>query len=109
MAAGIQVRCQDARDLVTNRALARRWLAEKLEHHTHGADSKIGRRVTKIRKQKQKQRARQRAKAESSVDGVTQDSEYDMSEPESGEESEGSDHDDEQQSQQNPMAMKPPD
>jgi hypothetical protein len=63
VAAGIaiaQVQCQDARDLVTNRALARKWLAEKVEHHLKGADSKIGRRVTKIQKKKAKSRSRAR-------------------------------------------------
>jgi hypothetical protein len=54
------VQCQDARDLVTNRALARKWLAEKVEHHLKGADSKIGRRVTKIQKKKAKSRSRAR-------------------------------------------------
>eukprot|EP00953_Heterococcus_sp_UTEX-ZZ885_P018427 10293-Heterococcus_DN1.PRE.1 len=60
IATGIQVQCQDARDLVTNRALARKWLAEKVEHHLKGAESKIGRRVTKIQKKKAKSRSRAR-------------------------------------------------
>ena len=58
---GIFVQTQDQRDLPSNRKIARRLLKEKLDMAQNGDDSKIGRRVARIRRRKSK--AAQRAKA----------------------------------------------
>ncbi|KAG5186642.1 RF-1 domain-containing protein [Tribonema minus] len=70
---GIQVQCQDARDLISNRAIARKMLAEKVEFHLRGKDSRIGRRVSRVQKQKAKSRSRSR-KAQQLRDGVGEES-----------------------------------
>jgi protein subunit release factor B len=49
---GISVDCQDARDLTTNRKLARKWLADKVDLALHGDNSKLGKKFEKIRKRK---------------------------------------------------------
>ena len=49
---GISVSCQDARDLSTNRKIARKTLIDKLDLHFNGSDSKLGIAHEKIRKKK---------------------------------------------------------
>lgn len=49
---GIQVSCQEARDLSTNRKIARKLLIDKLDLLFNGADSKLGKAQEKIRKRK---------------------------------------------------------
>jgi protein subunit release factor B len=51
---GISVQCQDARDLTTNRKIARKLLRDKIDLATNGKDSKLGKRHAKISKQKDK-------------------------------------------------------
>ena len=50
---GIKVSCHDARDLSTNRKIARKMLIEKLDQHYNGANSRIEQEFEKIRKRKQ--------------------------------------------------------
>ena len=47
---GITIACQEARDLTTNRKLARKRLCEKLDFLINGDDSKISRKINKIKK-----------------------------------------------------------
>lgn len=49
---GVKVSCQDARDLSTNRKIARKLLVEKLDVFFNGKDSKLGQEQDKIRKRK---------------------------------------------------------
>ena len=49
---GISVQCQEARDLTSNRKHARKLLKDKIDFEMNGAESKLGRRHEKIRKQK---------------------------------------------------------
>jgi peptide chain release factor len=49
---GITVHCQEARDLTTNRKIARKLLRDKLDLEMHGAESKLGKRREKLKKQK---------------------------------------------------------
>jgi protein subunit release factor B len=49
---GIAVQCQEARDLTTNRKIARKLLKDKVDHSINGADSKLGKKYEKIRKRK---------------------------------------------------------
>jgi protein subunit release factor B len=51
---GISVQCQDARDLTTNRKIARKLLRDKVDLAANGKDSKLGMRHAKITKQKDK-------------------------------------------------------
>ena len=59
---GLEVVCQEARDLSTNRKLARRLLKEKLDFMANGMDSKMGKEISKKRKSKSKSASRTRAK-----------------------------------------------
>jgi hypothetical protein len=59
---GVMVSCQDGRSLVANRAIARKLLEKKVEYETFGADSRIGKSITKKQKQKQQNRRRARLK-----------------------------------------------
>ena len=47
---GIYVKVHDSRDLIINRHIAMKRLETKVEHFIYGEDSKIGRRIEKIRK-----------------------------------------------------------
>jgi protein subunit release factor B len=49
---GILVQCQDARDLTTNRKIARKLLRDKVDLSINGAESKLGKKYEKIRKRK---------------------------------------------------------
>lgn len=49
---GIIVQCQETRELQANRKIARRILREKLEYIALGDDSKIGKKIAKIKKRK---------------------------------------------------------
>ena len=60
---GLKVEVQQSRKLADNRGIARKLLRDKLDHLHHGEDSKMGRRVAKIQRQKSKRRKRARAKA----------------------------------------------
>jgi protein subunit release factor B len=59
---GIKVSTQQERDLHANRKIARRLLKEKLDTIVNGDDSKIGRRVARIRRRKAQRSARARKK-----------------------------------------------
>ena len=56
---GMRVHCQEARDLTTNRRIARKLLERKLDVLFNGPDSYLGRKFDKIRKRKAKARRRQ--------------------------------------------------
>lgn len=60
---GMMVQCQDGRSLTANRAIARKTLALKVEFHYKGADSKIGRKIARRKKQKDRNRRRALKKA----------------------------------------------
>jgi peptide chain release factor len=62
---GIIVACQDYRDLTSNRKHAMTMLREKVEFAVNGAQSKIGKKIDKIRKQKSKRKQRSKAKLSS--------------------------------------------
>lgn len=49
---GMTVSCQDARDLATNRKIARKLMVDKLDFLVNGAESKWGREHDKVRKRK---------------------------------------------------------
>ena len=49
---GISVQCQDARDLFTNRKIARKLLKDKIDLDVNGNESKLGKKFERIRKQK---------------------------------------------------------
>jgi len=55
----ISVYCHEARDLSTNRKIARRLLREKVELHLFGSQSKIAQRIEKL--QERKKRANRRS------------------------------------------------
>ena len=59
---GIQVSCQENRDLTSNRKLARKILARKVEFQENGTDSVLGKRIAKIQKRKAKAAKRSRDK-----------------------------------------------
>ncbi len=63
---GMTVTCQDQRDLTSNRKIARTTLQNKLNYHYNGDDSKIGRRIIRLKRRKQK--AHSRAKAKYKID-----------------------------------------
>lgn len=48
----ISVYCHEARDLSTNRRIARRLLQEKVELHLFGKESKVAKRIDKLRERK---------------------------------------------------------
>lgn len=56
---GTRVHCQEARDLTTNRKIARKLLRDKLDLLENGPASRLGRQIEKIRKRKAKTRSRQ--------------------------------------------------
>ena len=62
MPTGILIQCQDQRDLHRNRKIARQLLKDKLDVMVNGDDSKIGRRITRIRRRKTKRSVRARDK-----------------------------------------------
>ena len=70
--------CQDTRSLSQNRKLAEKRLAEKVEYHLKGDESKIGKAIIKRQKAKRKSAARSKAKHSKSTavedDGVGGDS-----------------------------------
>jgi protein subunit release factor B len=51
---GLTVACQEQRDLTTNRSFARKILREKVDHLLNGVESRVGRRITKIQRNKSK-------------------------------------------------------
>ncbi|KAJ2780059.1 hypothetical protein H4R18_003674 [Coemansia javaensis] len=59
---GTAVVCQDTRSLQQNRKIALKRLAEKLDLLQNGADSKLGKRIEKLRARKHKRRQRARKK-----------------------------------------------
>jgi hypothetical protein len=64
---GLYVSCQEHRDLSSNRKLARKLLARKVEFLEKGRDSVLGQRIAKIQKRKHKAAQRSRKKYESLV------------------------------------------
>ncbi|KAJ2160832.1 hypothetical protein GGF46_001962 [Coemansia sp. RSA 552] len=68
---GTIIVCQDTRSLQQNRKIAMKRLREKLDLLANGADSKIGRRIEKLRARKHKRRQRAKKKYQGSDDLVT--------------------------------------
>lgn len=69
---GITVHCQEQRELSSNRKIARKILAEKVDHFYYGREgkSKLSLKLQKIRKRKQKAKSRAKAKYDS-IDDIT--------------------------------------
>ena len=67
---GMTVTCQEQRDLTSNRKIARTTLQNKLNYHYNGDESKIGRRIIRLKRRKQKAHSRAKAKykAENNVE-----------------------------------------
>jgi len=59
---GIEVKCQDERSQATNRFLARRILADKIESSISGKESEEEKRIEKIRRQKRRRSRRAKEK-----------------------------------------------
>ena len=59
---GLRVHCQEARDLTTNRKIARKLMRDKLDLLDNGASSRLGKQYAKIKKRKAKKRSRSGAK-----------------------------------------------
>ncbi|CAM9899505.1 unnamed protein product [Ectocarpus fasciculatus] len=59
---GVSVSCQDSRELHANRHIARKRLKEKVEFQLMGDDSKVGRRINKIRNKKARSQRKSRLK-----------------------------------------------
>ncbi|CAM9489199.1 unnamed protein product [Ectocarpus sp. 13 AM-2016] len=59
---GVSVSCQDSRELHANRHIARKRLKEKVEFQLMGAESKVGRRINKIRNKKARSQRKSRLK-----------------------------------------------
>lgn len=59
---GLRVHCQEARDLTTNRRIARKLMRDKLDLLENGNQSRLGKQYDKIRKQKAKKRSKSKAK-----------------------------------------------
>ncbi|CAN0028590.1 unnamed protein product, partial [Scytosiphon promiscuus] len=59
---GVSVSCQDSRELHANRHIARKRLTEKVEFQLEGEDSKVGRRIDKIRTRKARSQRKARLK-----------------------------------------------
>ena len=55
---GISVAVQETRDLSSNRKIARKLVKEKLDFVLHGAQSKLGLRISKLQKKKNKSASR---------------------------------------------------
>ncbi|KAF2156167.1 hypothetical protein K461DRAFT_265594 [Myriangium duriaei CBS 260.36] len=76
---GIVVKCQATRSRTTNRAMARRWLQEKIEEHELGDKSRTKMREEREGKKKQsamkKKRRKYRALEEGKEDGKRQEGE----------------------------------
>jgi protein subunit release factor B len=60
---GVTVRCQETRSLTSNRAIARKWLDEKVEHFRTPTESKIGNRIAKVKRNKARNARRAKQKA----------------------------------------------
>eukprot|EP01041_Mallomonas_annulata_P002152 gene2152-4190_t len=70
---GTTVHCQEQRDLTTNRKIARRLLQQKLEFQLNGEDSKMGRRISRLKRRKYNSARRSREKY-SDADKINSDS-----------------------------------
>ena len=44
--------CQETRDLTSNRKIARKKLTEKIDFLMHGSESKLGKKIDRIKKKK---------------------------------------------------------
>lgn len=62
---GIMIQCHDQRDLHSNRKIARKLLKDKLDIHYNGDSSRIGKRISRIRRRKQKAQYRAHKKKKS--------------------------------------------
>lgn len=67
----ISVKVGNSRDSVVNAGIAKKRLVDKLDHHYNGADSKIAKKIEKIRKQK----SRSRRKSENKYNPVKENRE----------------------------------
>lgn len=56
---GVRVHCQEARDLTTNRKIARKLLRDKVDLLENGDASRLGKRIAKIRRRKSRTKRRQ--------------------------------------------------
>mmetsp|Transcript_10296 Transcript_10296/g.15499 ORF Transcript_10296/g.15499 Transcript_10296/m.15499 type:complete len:162 (-) Transcript_10296:53-538(-) len=80
---GIQVRCQDSRDIQVNRAKARNMLLLKVDLHLNQQDSKLGKKFDKLRKKKDRARRRAMKKYTQSTEGQRneKDTKHDHDDP----------------------------
>ena len=65
---GIVIECQKTRELQANRKIARKILRDRLEFLNYGNDSKIGKKILKIQKNKSKSRSRELKKYHNNID-----------------------------------------
>lgn len=72
---GIQVFCQDARDLSTNRVRARKYLIDKLDAHYNEDESKYAKAQEKIRKRKSSSKRKAKKKYEGGKEGKEEEDE----------------------------------
>jgi peptide chain release factor len=70
-----QVRVQDKRSLLQNRKLAEKRLADKVDFHLNGSDSKLGQRIAKYRKAKARSAAKSKAKHSKTQENLDETSE----------------------------------
>ena len=72
---GISVHCQEQRELSSNRKIARKILAVKVDHFYHGEEgkSKLSLKLQKIRKKKQKSKSRSKKKYDMDITVATVD------------------------------------
>ena len=56
---GLRVHCQEARDLTTNRKIARKLMRDKVDLLENGAASRLGKQIEKIRRRKSRTKRRQ--------------------------------------------------
>ncbi|KAJ1877111.1 hypothetical protein H4R99_002672 [Coemansia sp. RSA 1722] len=74
--------CQDTRSLQQNRKIARKRLAEKLDHLANGEQSKTGKKILKLKARKHKQKQRAKRKYTSKEAGSGQDGQGELGEKE---------------------------
>lgn len=59
---GIWVKVHESRDLIINRNIAWKRLESKIDYHFNGEDSKIGRKIEKIKRRKSRKKRKYSAK-----------------------------------------------
>jgi protein subunit release factor B len=84
--AGVQVFCQDARDLSTNRERARKYLIEKLDVFYNQEQSKQSKEQEKFRKRKQNSKRKSKKKYDVADGSSSEGSDGDMADTDANEE-----------------------